>query len=67
MIINGCGMNYRAYKPLSCNSSWPRPAPLPAKSALTNIRGLFQSCEGFKLHRLTGMQIYSSFPIFSLF
>ncbi|CAO2828898.1 unnamed protein product [Amaranthus hypochondriacus] len=59
MIINGSSMNSRAYKPLSCNASLPRPVSLPAKAALTNIRALCRPIEGLKLRCFTGASLSS--------
>ncbi|XP_021746514.1 protein TIC 20-I, chloroplastic-like [Chenopodium quinoa] len=59
MIINGCSMNFRPYKPISCNASRPRPAPLPAKAALTNVRALCRPTEALKLNHPTGFSLSS--------
>lgn len=53
----------KTYNPISCHASWPRPASLPAKAALTNVTALFRPSEGLKLRYPTGKQFY---PVFQL-
>ncbi|XP_074295842.1 protein TIC 20-I, chloroplastic-like [Silene latifolia] len=48
MIINGYTMHSRGWKPLSCNASWQRPTPLPAKSSLPTVKALYGLSEGMK-------------------